>query len=146
MTSHTFKPDLPAPTTNIGVIGWMRANLFSSWFNTLLTLLGLYLIWLIVPPILEWAIFKADWTGETRADCSREGACWVFVQTRFSQFMYGYYPAELRWRVDAAAWLAIKTLRRFRFTVSKKICGSVLAKSKSFPGLDVPKLLTKTSM
>ncbi|HAQ88738.1 MAG TPA: amino acid ABC transporter permease, partial [Pseudomonas sp.] len=27
MTSHTFKPDLPAPSTNIGVLGWMRANL-----------------------------------------------------------------------------------------------------------------------
>ncbi|UNG19820.1 amino acid ABC transporter permease [Stutzerimonas zhaodongensis] len=107
MTIHTFKPDLPAPSTNIGVVGWMRANLFSSWINTLLTLVGLYLIWLIVPPIIDWAIIKADWTGETRADCSRGGACWVFVQTRFSQFMYGFYPPELRWRVDATAWLAI---------------------------------------
>ena len=60
-----------------------------------------------MPPVLEWAIFKADWTGDTRADCSREGACWVFIQTRFGQFMYGFYPTELRWRVDAAAWLAI---------------------------------------
>ena len=101
MTTHTFKPDLPAPSANIGVVGWMRANLFSNWWNTLLTLVGLYLIWMIVPPILEWAIIKADWSGETRADCTREGACWVFVQTRFSQFMYGFYPSELRWRVDA---------------------------------------------
>ncbi len=107
MTSHTFKPDLPAPSTNIGAVGWMRANLFSSWINTLLTLVGLYLIWLIVPPIIDWAIIKADWTGETRADCSRGGACWVFIQTRFSQFMYGFYPPELRWRVDATAWLAV---------------------------------------
>ena len=107
MTTHTFKPDLPAPSANIGVVGWMRANLFSNWWNTLLTLVGLYLIWMIVPPILEWAIIKADWSGESRADCTREGACWVFVQTRFSQFMYGFYPPELRWRVDATAWLAI---------------------------------------
>jgi len=107
MTSHTFKPDLPAPSSNIGIVGWMRANLFSSWLNTLLTLFGLYLIWVIVPPIIEWAIINADWTGSTRDDCTREGACWVFVQTRFSQFMYGFYPPELRWRVDATAWLAI---------------------------------------
>ena len=46
----------------------------------------------------------------------------------------------------AAVWLAIKTLRRFRLTVSKKTAGSVLAKSRSFPGLEVPKLLTNTSM
>ena len=107
MTIHSFKPDLPPPTISIGALGWLRANLFSSWINTLLTLVGLYLLWLIVPPVLEWAIFKADWTGDTRADCSREGACWVFVQVRFGQFMYGFYPTELRWRVDAAAWLAI---------------------------------------
>ena len=44
MTSHTFKPDLPAPSANIGVPGWMRTNLFSSWINALLTLVGLYLI------------------------------------------------------------------------------------------------------
>ncbi len=107
MTTHAFKPDLPAPSRSIGVVGWLRVNLFSSWLNTLLTLMGLYLIWLIVPPIIDWAIIKADWSGESRDDCSREGACWVFVQTRFSQFMYGFYPAELRWRVDAAAWLAV---------------------------------------
>ena len=87
MTIHSFKPDLPPPTISIGALGWLRANLFSSWINTLLTLVGLYLLWLIVPPVLEWAIFKADWTGDTRADCSREGACWVFVQVRFGQFM-----------------------------------------------------------
>jgi len=107
MTTHIFKPDLPAPSRDIGVIGWIRANLFSSWVNTLLTLLGLYLIWLIVPPLIDWAIISADWTGESRADCTREGACWVFIQTRLSQFMYGFYPTELRWRVDAAALLAI---------------------------------------
>ncbi|WP_421682033.1 amino acid ABC transporter permease [Stutzerimonas urumqiensis] len=107
MSAHTFKPDLPAPTTSIGALGWIRANLLSSWFNAALTLLGLYLLWLIVPPLLQWAIFQADWTGTTRQDCTREGACWVFIQSRFAQFMYGFYPPELRWRVDLAALLAI---------------------------------------
>ena len=52
MTIHSFKPDLPPPTISIGALGWLRANLFSSWINTLLTLVGLYLLWLIVPPVL----------------------------------------------------------------------------------------------
>jgi general L-amino acid transport system permease protein len=107
MTTHTFKPDLPPPALTFGPIAWVRANLFSGVFNTLLTLVGIYLIWLIVPPLLEWAIFKADWVGESRADCSREGACWVFVSNRFGQFMYGFYPPELRWRVDLTVILAI---------------------------------------
>ncbi|HTN29515.1 MAG TPA: amino acid ABC transporter permease [Pseudomonas sp.] len=107
MDTHVFKPDLPAPALSVGPLGWLRANLFSGGFNTLLTLLGLYLLWLIVPPLLDWAIIKADWVGDSRADCSREGACWVFVKERFGQFMYGFYPRPLRWRVDLTVLLAI---------------------------------------
>jgi len=80
MTRHVFKPDLPPPARQLGVLGWLRANLFSSWLNGLLTLVGLYLIWLVLPPLLDWAIFSADWAGDARSDCSREGACWVFVR------------------------------------------------------------------
>ncbi|HSC84910.1 MAG TPA: amino acid ABC transporter permease [Pseudomonas sp.] len=107
MQTHTFKPDQPPPPMSVGALAWMRANLFSNWFNTLLTLLAIYLVWLIVPPILDWAFFSADWSGTTRADCTSDGACWVFIQQRFSQFMYGFYPEALRWRVDLTLWLAI---------------------------------------
>ncbi|WP_339079353.1 amino acid ABC transporter permease [Pseudomonas sp. TMP9] len=107
MQTHMFKPDLPPPALSVGVVGWLRANLFSSWFNTLLTLFAAYLVWLIVPPLIQWALIDADWTGTTRADCTSGGACWVFVQQRFGQFMYGFYPTELRWRVDLTLWLAI---------------------------------------
>lgn len=107
MQTHTFKPDLPPPRLSVGLLGWLRANLFSSWFNTLLTLFAIYLVWLIVPPLLQWAFIDADWSGTTRADCTSGGACWVFVQQRFGQFMYGFYPSELRWRVDLTLWAAI---------------------------------------
>ncbi|WP_373388971.1 amino acid ABC transporter permease [Pseudomonas alcaligenes] len=107
MEVHQFRPSLPPPRMSVGVIGWLRANLFSNWFNTLLTLLAIYLVWLIVPPLLQWALFQADWSGTTRADCTSEGACWVFIKERFSQFMYGFYPEELRWRVDLTVWLAV---------------------------------------
>ena len=107
MQTHTFKPDLPPPRMSVGPVAWLKANLFSNWFNTLLTLLAAYLIWLIVPPLLQWALIDATWSGSTRADCTSGGACWVFIQQRFGQFMYGFYPSELRWRVDATLWLAI---------------------------------------
>lgn len=107
MEVHQFRPSLPPPRLSVGVIGWLRANLFSNWFNTLLTLLAIYLVWLIVPPLLQWAVFQADWTGTTRADCTSEGACWVFIKQRFDQFMYGFYPEELRWRVDLTVWLVV---------------------------------------
>ncbi|HDY98084.1 MAG TPA: amino acid ABC transporter permease [Pseudomonas sabulinigri] len=107
MQTHTFKPDMPPPNQSIGAVAWLRGNLFSGWFNSLLTLFALYLVWLIVPPLISWAFINADWVGTTRADCTSEGACWVFIQQRFGQFMYGFYPSELRWRVDLTVILAI---------------------------------------
>ncbi|AYF88178.1 amino acid ABC transporter permease [Pseudomonas sp. JS3066] len=107
MTTHVFKPDQPPPRMSVGAVGWLRANLFSNWFNTLLTLFAIYLVWLILPPLIKWAFLQADWSGTTRADCTSEGACWVFIKVRFSQFMYGFYPEALRWRVDLAVWIAI---------------------------------------
>ena len=81
---------------------WTRKNLFSGWLNTLLTLVSLWLIWSVIPPALNWLIFQANWLGETRADCTKAGACWVFIHARFGQFMYGLYPHELRWRINLA--------------------------------------------
>jgi general L-amino acid transport system permease protein len=107
MSSFTFKPDLPPPPLSVGALAWLRANLFSSWFNALLTLFAAYLVWLIIPPLLQWALIEADWVGTTRADCTSGGACWVFVHQRFSQFMYGFYPSELRWRVDLTLVLTV---------------------------------------
>ncbi|BCD84565.1 amino acid ABC transporter permease [Pseudomonas solani] len=107
MTSHTFKPDQPPPSTVVGPVAWLRHNLFASPLHVVLTALSLYLLWLIIPPILNWAFIHATWSGSTRADCTGEGACWVFIQQRFGQFMYGFYPSELRWRVDVTVWLAI---------------------------------------
>lgn len=106
-TTHHFKPSLPPPAMSVGVAGWLRANLFSSPFNTLLTLVSVWLLWLMVPPALNWAFFDATWSGTSRNDCSAGGACWVFIQSRFSQFMYGFYPPELRWRVDLTVMLAV---------------------------------------
>ncbi len=105
-------PDLPPPVTAVGVIGWLRQNLFSTWYNTLLTVLALYLLYQIVPPLIAWAFIEADWVGETRADCvregvTREGACWVYIKAWFWQFIYGRYPADERWRINLAYLILI---------------------------------------
>ncbi len=105
------RPSLPPPVTETGVIGWMRKNLFSTWFDAALTLAALALVYVIVPPFVQWAIIDATWTfppdvlDGTRApqlsDCSANaGACWIFVQARLPQFFYGFYTEAERWRVD----------------------------------------------
>ncbi|MBR0567657.1 amino acid ABC transporter permease [Azoarcus sp. L1K30] len=107
MSTHTFKPSLPPPVMSVGAMGWMRAHLFSNWFNSALTLLALYLVWITIPPIISWALINADWVGDNRDSCTSGGACWVFIKVRLSQFFYGFYPEELRWRVNLTVILAI---------------------------------------
>ena len=52
MSTHTPHPDLPPPITNVGVIGWLRSNLFSSWPNTVLTFAAIYLLYLTLPSLI----------------------------------------------------------------------------------------------
>ncbi|GAB3228733.1 amino acid ABC transporter permease [Pseudaeromonas pectinilytica] len=88
------------PEHKIGPLAWCRKNLFSSWTNSLLTLALLYTL---IPPfwhLVQWAFIQADWVGDQREQCDSGGACWVFINVRFSQFIYGFYPDGERWRVD----------------------------------------------
>src|SRR5688572_6854439 len=109
-TPRTTGESLTAPVTEIGVLAWLKQNLFSTWYNTLLTLLCLWLLWQIVPPLLGWALFNADFSGTSREDCTSGGACWVFIKARFWQFMYGFYPIAERWRVNLAFLILIFAL------------------------------------
>lgn len=103
--------ELTPPSTEIGVIGWMRKNLFSSPTNTILTLIGLFLLYQVVPGTLNWALFDAVWSGENRLACATvaqggqiadgwNAACWPYVGAYFKLFIYGRYPDAELWRVN----------------------------------------------
>jgi general L-amino acid transport system permease protein len=104
---HIPHPDLPPPASTVGVVGWLRRNLFSSPLNIALTVLALYLLYAILPPLLRWAFLNATWSGDNREACQPDGACWVFIRVHFEQFMYGFYPDDQRWRVKAAVIVLI---------------------------------------
>ena len=53
---------LPPPRTEVGVVGWMYANLFNSWFNSALTVISTAIIVLALVYGLRWVIAGADWT------------------------------------------------------------------------------------
>ena len=100
----TRHPDLPPPLSEVGVLGWLHKNLFSSWLNSLMTLAAAGLLLAALPPILNWGLFSANWIGQTRDAClppqgNPDGACWVFIRVRFDLLMYGFYPLAERWRV-----------------------------------------------
>jgi general L-amino acid transport system permease protein len=113
--------DLAPPIARVGALQWLRENLFNSPLNTVLTLGCLYLLWQLIPPLLDWAIFVATIAGDSREACAGVGgACWTFIKVRFAQFMYGFYPDAERWRVNLAFLILIAAvvplfLRSFRY-------------------------------
>ena len=100
----------PPPANTVGIIGWMRQNLFGGYINTFLTLLSIYLLWIILPPLLDWVIFSADFKGNVGKDCTADGACWAWVDQRINQFLYGFYPASAYWRVNLSIILIVPAL------------------------------------
>ncbi len=106
----------PPPASLVGPIGWVRANLFSSPLQALLTLVGAYIAYKLVWTFVDFTIIRAVWTGADRDACLDEkvgrsvGACWPFVWAKFGQFMYGFYPLEARWRVDLTGLVALALL------------------------------------
>jgi general L-amino acid transport system permease protein len=95
-----------APIKTTGVVGFLRTRLFNSPTNVLLTIGGILLLWFTVVPSVKFLLIDAVWTGKDRTACLAEtvgrpvGACWPFIQAKFSQFIYGFYPEAERWRVD----------------------------------------------
>ncbi|MGB3502180.1 MAG: amino acid ABC transporter permease [Mesorhizobium sp.] len=113
-------PSAPPPGEQ-GVVSWLRKNLFASTTDTILTILGLLLIAWLIPPFLNWAFLQAAWVGPDRSVCTTvaqggvqpegwSGACWAFVDAKFSQFMFGRYPTDERWRVIVVALLFVALL------------------------------------
>ena len=97
---------LPPPTKTSGAVGWIRANLFSSIGNTVLTIVGVVLAYIVLSAIIPYTIINATFTGTNRDACIATanrpiiGACWAYVATYMNYFIYGSYPIDQRWRVD----------------------------------------------
>ncbi len=95
-------PELPPPPTEVGILGWMRENLFSGWLNTILTLLGALAIYMMVSAALPWFL-NSVWNANSLSECreileGEAGACWGVIRDRFNQLMFGFYPHDEQWR------------------------------------------------
>ena len=84
MTAIEMKP----PVLTVGPVAWVRKHLFSTWYNILLTLLGVWLLYVILKPAIQWATTKARWG---------------VIEANLTLFMIGTYPREQIGRV----WLSI---------------------------------------
>lgn len=118
MAIYEKKQERKAPSNTKGATVWIRENLFSSPLNVALTVLGVMILVWIIPPFVKWAYINANFAGTTREDCVSGGACWVFIRMKLDMFMYGFYPSELRWRVNTVYGLFFVLALAFKYLKS----------------------------
>ena len=102
--------ELKPPATSVGIIGWVRSNLFKGWFNSLLTIITIYCLWLIVPPLIRWAFIDSLWIS-TGAECQQsDGACWSIIPANIRFIIFGFFPYDQHWRPLVAMVLLVGLL------------------------------------
>jgi general L-amino acid transport system permease protein len=74
------------PPAAPGPLEWLRKNLFSTWYNTVLTLLAAWVAVSGVRSILGWVFFTANWSP---------------VAGSLKLFAVGQYPLDQIWRPGA---------------------------------------------
>ncbi|MBF9051664.1 ABC transporter permease subunit [Roseobacter sp. HKCCD9010] len=104
---ETMLPEAAPPATQTGVIKWVRENLFSSWLNTLLTIISLYVIYYVLSHTLGWMLYGI-WDAGSLSECREirdeiygadaSVACWAVLADRWDQLLFGFYPQDLYWR------------------------------------------------
>jgi general L-amino acid transport system permease protein len=102
--------EIRPPVINIGIIGWIRANLFNGWFNTLLTLVFAYVLFMTVPPFIDWALINSSWFTTSEECKASGGACWSVVTANIRFMLFGFYPHALQWRPLLAIAILIALL------------------------------------
>jgi len=98
----------------------LNRNINSNNFNAILTLLTVFIIIKSIPPLLNWFILDANFIGNSKDDCTGDGACWVFIKVWFNRFMYGLYPDAEQWRINMA-FLILFIIVGVSFFVSSKL-------------------------
>lgn len=129
MTEHAYVrtemlPERAPPASEVGVIGWLRANMFPNAFNSILSILSLAFIVYILMGLMLW-VFQSVWNANSLTECreimiatwgdTHGHACWGVVKERWLQLLYGFYPADAYWRPNLALILLLVALAPILF-------------------------------
>ncbi|MFV0301220.1 MAG: ABC transporter permease subunit [Paracoccus sp. (in: a-proteobacteria)] len=125
----------PPPERQAGVLRWLRENLFSGLVNTVLTLLGLAIIWFLVSHFWDWFAHSV-WNAASLAECRQiiaehwgegaRGACWAVIRERWNQYLFGFYPMHLYFRPVMAFGFLLVALAPVLFSESQRLRRIVL--------------------
>ena len=117
-----------APIKDRGFIGWVRINLFSTWYHSIITIILFWLVGNIAAFLFDWGFVNAVWVGESAKACPNlEGACWAFITDRWKLIVYGLVPQNLHWRINLFYSLAIATAVVFIFSFAPPFPPEIIA-------------------
>lgn len=95
------------PNLDRGILKWIKQNLFSSWLNALLTIVSLWLIYVVIGRVGPW-FGNAVWTAGSLGECREirdalygpeaSSACFAVIGARWEQLLFGFYPSGQYWR------------------------------------------------
>jgi general L-amino acid transport system permease protein len=86
-------------------LAWLRANLFSTPFNSVLTVLIVAALAWVLPGTISWLFLDAVWGAKPASACEAargQGACWSVVWDKIRFMLFGTYPFGEQWRPGAA--------------------------------------------
>ena len=112
---HEMLSERAPPVGERGVLKWARENLFSSVFNTIMTIVSVWVIYSIAVGVAPW-FFNGVWNAQTTRECYEildgvNGACFAVLRERFPQLIYGFkYPSSEYWRPNLATVLLLVAL------------------------------------
>lgn len=107
---ETQKKEIKPPVIQVGVIGWIKANLFNGWFNSVLTLITLFFLWKTIPPFFKWAFIDSVWRTPGTVCRHATGACWSVVSENIRFILFGFYPYDSQWRPLLAMFILFTLL------------------------------------
>ncbi|ETX27969.1 amino acid ABC transporter permease [Roseivivax isoporae] len=93
----------PPPDAERGIVRWMRANLFSTIPNALLTLVALWCLYELLSGVVPW-FANGIWNAPSLSACREmlqgaTGGCFAVLAERWNQLLFGFqYPSEIYWR------------------------------------------------
>ncbi|MFQ5936902.1 MAG: amino acid ABC transporter permease [Acidiferrobacterales bacterium] len=89
----------PPPKETVGVWHWVRVNLVSNWYNTLLTVLAAWALVVTIPELVRWALIDSVWhTNDPKVCREVTGACWAVIAEKHRVMLFGTFPYDEHWR------------------------------------------------
>ena len=115
-------------------LAWAKKNLFSSWFNSLLTIVCVWVLYQLISNVWLWATTQAQWS---------------VVSSNLRLFLVGLYPVEEFWRLwgvlaiaGTLAGISWGIWGRFSRTVAIAISSVSIALAILLPVDGISKILT----